>query len=96
MIILKFIPHKQITTRFYLQEYSQNLKKQITPIVRLLNILDQNKLLKKKYFIKVKKNIPTNSGLGGGSMNAGSVLKFFVSKKLVKLSKKRFLKFVIK
>ena len=57
--------------------------------MRLLNILDQNKLLKKKYFIKVKKNIPTNSGLGGGSMNAGSVNNVFVSKKFLKLSKKK-------
>ena len=64
-------------------------KKANNSIMRLLNILDQKKLLKKKYFIEVKKNIPTNSGLGGGSMNAGSVLKFFVSKKLVKLSKKK-------
>ena len=44
-------------------------------ITRLLNILDKSNLLKKKkYLIKVNKKIPLKSGMGGGSMNASSIL----------------------
>ena len=44
----------------------------------MLKILDKNNLLNsQKYFIKIKKNIPQKSGLGGGSMNASSLIRFF-------------------
>ena len=46
-------------------------------IFKLLNTLDKMNLLNnKKIFIKIKKNIPSKSGLGGGSMNAASTLRF--------------------
>ncbi len=32
--------------------------------------------IKQKFYIKVKKNIPTEAGLGGGSSNAGVILSF--------------------
>ena len=50
-------------------------------------------LLKNKFNIKneikinIKKNIPTGSGLGGGSSNAASILNFFDKKFQLKLSK---------
>ena len=45
-------------------------------ITQVLYYLRKNKLLKNKYFkINVTKNIPLGSGLGGGSSNAGSMLK---------------------
>ena len=57
-------------------------------ITQLLNILDKKKLLKKKkYLIKVKKKIPLQSGLGGGSMNASSVLNYLINKNKINLSK---------
>ena len=47
-------------------------------ITQLLNILDgSNFLEKKKYLIKVNKKIPIKSGMGGGSMNASSILIFY-------------------
>ena len=54
-------------------------------VSKLLKILDK-KLLHKKFFIKITKNIPQKSGLGGGSMNAANILKFFL-KKLIKVNK---------
>ena len=42
----------------------------------------------KKYKIKVTKNIPQKSGLGGGSMNAASILSYFLREKIINLSKK--------
>jgi 4-diphosphocytidyl-2-C-methyl-D-erythritol kinase len=54
----------------------------------LLKILDNKKLLNnKKFEIKVIKNIPQKAGMGGGSMNAASLLNFFIEKKIIKLNK---------
>ena len=56
-------------------------------IFKLLNLLDKKKLLhKKKYKIVIKKNIPQKSGMGGGSMNAATILNFFLKKGLLKLN----------
>ena len=57
-------------------DFSKNLKK--NTISKLLNILQKKNLLKKKYYIKIKKNIPQRSGLGGGSMNAATDLNYFL------------------
>ena len=61
-------------------------------ISNLLKILDQKKLLKYKYQIIIKKNIPLAAGLGGGSMNAASIINFFVKRKLVELKNTEILK----
>ena len=70
--------------------FSKNLKN--NTILQLLNILDKKNLLNKIYEIKVKKNIPQRSGLGGGSMNAAFLLNFFLKKKIIQLSKKEIFK----
>jgi len=67
--------------------FSKNLNKNNT-ILQLLNILDKKKFLNKKYKIQIKKYIPQQSGLGGGSMNAAFLLNYFLKKKIIKLSKK--------
>ena len=55
-------------------------------VIKLLNLLDKKKLLgKKKYKIVIKKNIPQKSGMGGGSMNAATILCFFIKKGLLNL-----------
>ena len=58
-------------------------------ITDLLENLDKKKLLKDRYKIIIKKNIPSKAGLGGGSMNAASIINFFVKKKLIKVKKKK-------
>ena len=57
--------------------FSKNLNKNNT-ILKLLYILDKKKILNKKYKIQVKKYIPQQSGLGGGSMNAAFLLSYFL------------------
>tara|TARA_B100001121_G_C18552162_1_gene556051 strand:- start:83 stop:928 length:846 start_codon:yes stop_codon:yes gene_type:complete len=60
---------------------------------KLLMILEQKKLLmNKKFQIKITKNIPIKSGLGGGSMNAASILNYLLKKRLITTSKKQITK----
>ena len=62
-------------------KFSKKIGKQNT-VSKLLKELDRKNLLKnKKFNIVVSKNIPQQSGLGGGSMNASSLLNFFLKKK---------------
>ena len=55
-------------------------------VSKVLSLLDQKNLLKgKKYKILITKNIPQKSGMGGGSMNAASILNFFLRKRILNL-----------
>ena len=60
-------------------------------ISKLIKNIENKKLLKNKYQIIVKKNIPTKAGLGGGSMNAANILNYFIKKKLINLKKKEII-----
>jgi 4-diphosphocytidyl-2-C-methyl-D-erythritol kinase len=72
-------------------KFSHNISKNNT-ISKLLKILEKKKLLKDiKFKIKIIKKIPNKAGLGGGSMNAASILKYFVKKKIIKTSKKELI-----
>ena len=73
-------------------KFSKNINKNNT-VEKLLKILEQDGILKnKKFQIKIKKNIPQKAGLGGGSMNAASILNFFIKKKFIKVSQKKVIK----
>jgi len=86
-IFIKKIKNKSHKVIFF-GKFSKGIKKNNT-IFNLLKILDNNKKLKnQKYLIKVKKNIPQRSGLGGGSMNAANVLKYLLNKQNLKLNSK--------
>ena len=59
-------------------------------VIKLLNLLEKKQLIKnKKFEIKVTKNIPQKSGMGGGSMNAACILKYLIKKKIVNISAKK-------
>ena len=69
-------------------KFSSNIGKSNT-VSKLLKLLDKKKLLNdKKYEIKINKKIPTKAGLGGGSMNAANILRYFSKKKIIKITKK--------
>jgi|TARA_B100000470_G_scaffold221709_1_gene212854 4-diphosphocytidyl-2-C-methyl-D-erythritol kinase len=83
--------HKKRHVIKFTGKFSKNIGK-ISTVSELLRILDKKKLLKdKKYEIKIKKNIPTQAGLGGGSMNAASVFKFLIKKQNITISQKKIL-----
>ncbi len=73
---------------FFYGKFSKGIKKNNT-IFNILKILDKKKLLNgQKFFIKIQKNIPQKSGLGGGSINASSIIKYLVNKNIIYLSKR--------
>ncbi len=90
-IKIKKILSKNHKIKFF-GKYSKGIKKKNT-IFELLKILDKKNILNnQKYLIKVEKNIPQKSGLGGGSMNASAIIKFFISQKVINFSKKKIIR----
>jgi len=88
LILIKKIKGPDHQISFY-GNFSKNIDSDNT-VVKLFKILDKKKLLKdRKFKIRIKKNIPQKAGLGGGSMNASSVLNFLIKKKIVKISQKQ-------
>ena len=88
-ILIKKIDDKNHKIRF-IGKFSNGIKSRNT-VSLLLKIIDKKKLLKNKYKIIIKKNIPTEAGLGGGSMNAANILNFLIKKKLIMIKKKEIL-----
>jgi len=85
-ILIKKIKNKSHKIKF-IGKFSNNISPKNT-VSKLLKIIDKKKLLKKtKFEIVIKKNIPSKAGLGGGSMNAASILQFLIKNKLIKISK---------
>ena len=75
-------------------KFSKNIGKNNT-VSKLLKILDKRKLLQnKKFQIKIIKEIPIKAGLGGGSMNAANILRYFIKKKIIFSKKKEIEKIV--
>ena len=85
---------KKINQRYnkikFLGKFSNGIGTKNT-ISQLLKNIEKKKLLKDKYQIIIEKNIPSKSGLGGGSMNAASILNFFIKKKIIKIKKKEII-----
>ncbi len=90
-IKIRNIKNKNHKVYFY-GKFSKGIKKKNT-VSSLLKILDQENLLnKKKYLIKINKKIPQMSGLGGGSMNASTIIRYFKNKKIINMTKKNIFK----
>ena len=88
VILIKKIQSKKHIILFN-GKYSKNIYKKNT-ISKLLKVLEKEKLLTgHKFRIKVNKNIPSKSGLGGGSMNAANILKYLIKKNFINPSKRQ-------
>jgi len=74
--------------------FSKNIKKDNT-VNKLFKILEKKKILNnQKFQVKIKKNIPQESGLGGGSMNAATILNYLIKKNFIKITQKKVLQIV--
>ena len=90
VILIKSIKSKKHNISFS-GNFSKNISKKNT-VSNLLEILEKKKLLNnKKFKIKIHKKIPSQAGLGGGSMNAASILKYFIKKKIIKINQKKII-----
>ena len=88
-IFIKKTNNKDHKIKFY-GKFSKGISKNNT-ISLLLKIIEK-KLNGQKYLIKINKKIPQKSGLGGGSMNASSLLKFLINRQKLNLSSKEIVK----
>ena len=91
VILIKKIESKKHIISFD-GEFSNRIGKNNT-VFKLVKILENKKILKnQKFRIKIKKFIPNKAGLGGGSMNAASILKYFIQKKIINIKTKEIIK----
>ncbi len=83
---------KRTNNKNHIVKFSGNFSNKVpkvNTVSNLLNILDKKKKLKNhKYSILIKKNIPQKAGLGGGSMNAASLINYFEKKNKINLTLK--------
>jgi len=76
----------------FIGNFSKKIKKKDNTVNKLFEILEKKKFLNnKKFQVRIKKNIPLESGLGGGSMNAATILNFLIKKKFIKINQKKIL-----
>ena len=64
--------------------FVKNIRKSDNSIIKLLNLMRKLKIISSYYSLTVVKNIPTFSGLGGGTSNAAFILKFLLKGKIAK------------
>ena len=91
-IKIKEIDSRQDQIKFF-GKFKNNINLRKNTISKTLGILRKNNYLKKKKFkIHIKKNIPHSAGLGGGSMNSATLIKFFLSTYKLNINKKKLYK----
>ena len=73
--------------------FKKNISIKNNSITKTLNVLRANNYIRKNFFkIIITKNIPTNAGLGGGSMNASTLIKFIIKNYRISINKKKLSK----
>ncbi len=64
--------------------FSNLISRTNNSIIDTLNILRKKKIIYNFYSILIEKKIPVFSGLGGGTSNSASLIKYFIKKKMNK------------
>ncbi len=95
-IWIKKISKKNINNDqvFFEGPYSKNLNHRNNSLLKCLIILRKHKLISNYYSIKVYKKIPVYAGLGGGTSNAATILRYLVKKKIRKKLFTQIIKYI--
>tara|TARA_B100001057_G_scaffold132557_1_gene131950 strand:+ start:3435 stop:4280 length:846 start_codon:yes stop_codon:yes gene_type:complete len=89
-IFIKKIAAKKHKIKF-VGKFSGGISKKNT-VSKLLFLLEKKSFIKnKKFQIRIDKKTPIKAGLGGGSMNAANLFKYFIKKKIIKIGKKEII-----
>ena len=92
VITINKIKKKKDSISFY-GKFKKGINNKTNTITKTLDLLRKNNLLKNQNFkIRIKKNIPHGSGLGGGSSNAAYLLNYLNLNMQLKLGKNRLKK----
>ncbi len=70
----------------YIDKNKKELKIENCIIKKALSFLEQEFNIKDQYKIVIKKQIPIGSGLGGGSSNAASIIKYITNHKQIPIN----------
>ena len=74
-------------------KFKKGINKKSNTVSKVLDLLRRKKLLQnQKFKIKIKKNIPHGSGLGGASSNAEDLINFFNKNMKLNLKKNKLIK----
>ena len=83
-IFLKKIKNKNFDQVSFVGPFSKDINKSNNSIKKVLSSMRKNKIINDYYTVKVNKKIPVFAGLGGGTSNAATLLKYFTKKNLNK------------
>ena len=72
--------------------FKKNISKKTNTVIRTLSLLRSENLINPnmRYKVSINKKIPTSAGLGGGTSNAMSVIKYFLKNKISSKLLKKF------
>ena len=83
-ISIKKIKNKKKDKILIKGPYSKYVSQSNNSITKTLDLMRKSKLISNFYSITIDKKIPVFAGLGGGSSNAATVIKFLIKKNLRK------------
>ncbi len=93
-IYIKKIKSGNCDKIYFKGPYSKHVNNSENTVQKILNILRKINLISSFYNVKIDKKIPVFAGLGGGTSNAASILKYLISKKLSKKKLNKIVKII--
>ena len=83
-IFIKKNKNKNFDRVSFTGPFSKDINKSNNSVKKVLNVMRKNKIIHDYYSVKINKKIPVFSGLGGGTSNAATLLKYLTKKSLNK------------